>query len=105
MVVPYDSTFIIPVTLAQSLHAIFAVLLLFGVFSVHGTAGWKRMSARDLLIEAVLPYALMSVLFMSTYCGASIAANVFLPMLVQIQVRYSQGLIPSEILTISPAWL
>lgn len=86
LVIPYDGTFIIPVILAQSLHAIFAVLLVFRIATARRETEGRRMRAKDLLVESVLPYALISVLFMGTYCGSSLAANVFLPMLVQIQV-------------------
>ena len=86
LVIPYDGTFIIPVILAQSLHAIFAVLLVFRIATARSEKEGRRMRAKDLLVESVLPYALISVLFMGTYCGWSLAANVFLPMLVQVQV-------------------
>lgn len=86
LVVPYGDTFIIPVILAQSLHAIFAVLLVFHIATVRGETGGRRICTKDLLVESVLPYALVSVLFMGTYCGFTLAANVFLPMLLQIQV-------------------
>lgn len=84
--IPYDGRFITPVILAQSLHAIFAFLLVSHVATAHFGVETRRVSARGLLIETILPYALISALFMGTYCGSSLAANVFLPVLVQIKV-------------------
>ncbi|KAI0731827.1 hypothetical protein C8Q72DRAFT_201947 [Fomitopsis betulina] len=85
LMIPYDGRFITPVILAQSLHAIFAFLLVSHVATAHFGVETRRVSARGLLIETILPYALISALFMGTYCGSSLAANVFLPVLVQIK--------------------
>ncbi|EPS92986.1 hypothetical protein FOMPIDRAFT_1056386 [Fomitopsis schrenkii] len=85
LAIPYESTFIAPVITAQSLHAIFAILLVSRVATADHKTETRRISAKKWLIETVLPYALISVLFMGTYCGSSVAANVFLPMLVQTQ--------------------
>ncbi|KAH9932355.1 uncharacterized protein B0H18DRAFT_952457 [Fomitopsis serialis] len=71
----------VSVALAQSLHVIFTILLTYRLAAKHS----KLVGVTGMAIESALLYSIVSIVFMATYCAPSMAANAFLPMLVQIQ--------------------
>ncbi|KZT66601.1 hypothetical protein DAEQUDRAFT_674657 [Daedalea quercina L-15889] len=83
-VIPWNDVFIIPVALAQSLHIIFTVLLVLRFTTVQRESE-ERIRLKGMAVESALVYGLISVIFLATYCAQGLAANAFLPMLVQIQ--------------------
>ena len=93
-----------PVTVALSgtLHIIFSALLGYRVVCVSRKTFGKRPTVWSVIVEAAVPYAVVSVIFMAVYCADIAAANVFGAMLVQFQVRLS-GTLPRS--TSGYAWL
>lgn len=81
--------FPVTVALSGSLHIIFSALLGYRVVSVSRQTLGKRPTVWSVVVEAALPYAVVSVIFMAVYCADIAAANVFGSMLVQFQVRLS----------------
>ena len=78
------------VALSGSLHVIFSALLGYRVVSVARTAMGKRPAVGSVVVEAAVPYSVVSIIFMSVYCAGIAAANVFGSMVVQFQVRVSR---------------
>lgn len=80
-----------PVTVALSgcLHLIFSSLLGYRVVNVSRKMLGKRPTVWSVIVEAAVPYTVVSTIFMAVYCADIDAANVFGAMVVQFQVRPS----------------
>ena len=99
-VVPGFSPNIISVVLAQALHVILVTLLFTRLaMARRQSTGKERVGPGGLAVESALLYGVVSVLWLGTSCAQNFAANAFLPMYVQLQVRLPSVVLvpPAEI--------
>ncbi|KAH9830104.1 uncharacterized protein C8Q71DRAFT_787296 [Rhodofomes roseus] len=82
--IPLFSQLTISVALAQSLHVIFTVLSVYRLVTKRDLFG-QLVGIKGMAIESALTYGVVSVVFLATYCAQNMAANAFLPIVVQIQ--------------------
>lgn len=79
----------------MSLHCLLTILLLWGVLdlscrlaaSLTGHSRTIYTGYKAVLVESALPYGIISFVLMILTCVDSDAANLFVPLLVQLQVR------------------
>jgi len=83
-VMPFLSSWPITIGIAGALHAIYTALLASRVIRLSRQAG-ERAGIWATIVESALPYGIISFVFMILYCASAMAANVFIPLLVQLQ--------------------
>ncbi|KAH9830105.1 uncharacterized protein C8Q71DRAFT_378230 [Rhodofomes roseus] len=84
-VMPFFGSWPITIGLAGALHLIYTVLLASRVITHARKTCMEVLGLWEISVESAFPYGFVSLVFMILYCSNSVAANGFIPMLVQLQ--------------------
>ncbi|KZT66599.1 hypothetical protein DAEQUDRAFT_767827 [Daedalea quercina L-15889] len=84
-VMPFAGNWPITIGIAGALHVIYSALLAFWVIIASRKEGGEKLTIWSIAVESALPYGIISLIFMILYCVRVMAANAFIPMLVQLQ--------------------